>query len=133
MSEPEVLSAAVCIICEQNKDSEMNCHVTNLGCEKLLFCATVYGHDSKIEYIRAHPDEVYVHERCRKKYTNEREVRKFETCSQGDDPSVPSKKVKLRSQDGESFNYRTNCLYCASVVNTEKKIAIVTNFVELEL
>ena len=66
-----------CPLCLKDIDCDKFCTVTSKGLETLAACASVYGDLELKTYLLSCQSVVRVDERCRKKYTNSRELDKF--------------------------------------------------------
>ena len=97
-----------CPLCLKDIDCDKFFTVTSKDLETLAACASVYGDLELKTYLLSYQSVVRVHERCRKKYANRRELVKF---SRGSDVCSLFPAKKLRSSI-ESFDFKHHCLYC---------------------
>jgi hypothetical protein len=104
-------SDSLCPLCMKDIESENSFSLTGKGLETIIKCASIYGHSSLSHFLSSCQSSIKVHERCRKKYTNSRELEKFQKGNVDIKPAVPAKKLRSCS---ESFDFKCHCLYCGS-------------------
>ena len=108
MATTNKFSDNICPLCLKDIDCDKFFTVTSKDLETLAACASVYGDLELKTYLLSCQSVVRVRERCRKKYTNSRELDKF---SKGSDVCSLFPAKKLRSSI-ESFDFKHHCLYC---------------------
>ena len=114
LMDTSMFSDSICPICLRDIDCDKSFALTAKGLETLAGCASVYGHLAMKTYLLSCQSTVRVHEGCRKKYTNSRELDKFSKGVNDVGNSVPAKKLRSATQ---SFDFKLHCLYCGGFVD----------------
>src|SRR6218665_846920 len=98
-----------CVICLQDITCESYFTLTEKGCQTLIECATVYGHFNLRNHLLSSPSVVKTHDKCRKKYTDIRQLNKVSRGQFEAESAVPHKKLRSGC---ELFEFKRDCLYC---------------------
>ena len=112
----EKYSTAVCVVCLRDIKDEKSIELGSKGLDTMVSCASSYGDKELHEYLLS-AAVVKIHDRCRKRYTDARNVKKA-TFEQSLTCGLPVK--KLRSSTGP-FVFKRDCLYCGCIVSTDHK------------
>lgn len=108
-----------CFICEvEFADTDDDCvRVRKKGITSLEKVSQERG-DNKLNLLAVGLDEMKVHKECRKKYTHPDYIAKAKKKLEDVADPCPSKKAILRN--GETFNFRETCLFCAEEIDFVK-------------
>ena len=102
-----------CVICCHSSDEKLN-KVLDRGLCTLIESCSKRGLQDLLMYLKSSPTAVYVHNSCRKRFTDSRAILKLSDSNHEDCTSTK----RLRSSN-EGFDWKLNCFLCSQMVRSK--------------